>query len=94
MENKKLKAPVVADEPQENSSVEKKKLEVDQVRPLDHHQPQYPKGFRFLPTDVELLRDYVMKKFYDEAVPVPINEIQEVEVYKYSPEELAGNLIN
>ncbi|KAF3442543.1 hypothetical protein FNV43_RR16459 [Rhamnella rubrinervis] len=78
---------------QENSStMENKKLEVDPVRPL-HHQPQrleYPKGFRFLPTEVELVRDYLMKKFNKEDVPVPINEIQEDEVYKYSPMQLAG----
>ncbi|PIN06914.1 hypothetical protein CDL12_20533 [Handroanthus impetiginosus] len=49
----------------------------------------YPPGFRFEPTDLELIRDYLKKKINNE--PLPLEGIHEVNLYQYNPETLAEN---
>jgi No apical meristem (NAM) protein len=53
-----------------------------------HHQPQLPPGFRFHPTDEELLVHYLKRKVA--SAPLPIAIIAEVDLYKFDPWELPG----
>ncbi|KAL6500392.1 hypothetical protein OROHE_025758 [Orobanche hederae] len=46
-----------------------------------------PPGYYFLPTGVELIRDYLLKKINNQ--PIPISEISSVDIYEYSPQTLA-----
>ncbi|KAL6533116.1 hypothetical protein OROMI_027228 [Orobanche minor] len=46
-----------------------------------------PPGYYFLPTGVELIRDYLVKKINNQ--PIPLSEISSVDIYEYSPEMLA-----
>ena len=54
-----------------------------------NHHPQMPPGFRFHPTDEELLVYYLKKKAADAPLPAAI--IAEVDLYKYDPWELPSN---
>ncbi|RWW06113.1 hypothetical protein BHE74_00024024, partial [Ensete ventricosum] len=49
---------------------------------------QLPPGFRFHPTDEELVTHYLCRKCADLPVPVPI--IAELDLYKYDPWQLPG----
>ncbi|CAA2938487.1 NAC transcription factor 56-like isoform X1 [Olea europaea var. sylvestris] len=49
-------------------------------------QPQLPPGFRFHPTDEELVVHYLKKKAA--AAPLPVSIIAEVDLYKFDPWEL------
>ncbi|XP_073312125.1 NAC transcription factor 56-like [Primulina huaijiensis] len=49
-------------------------------------QPQLPPGFRFHPTDEELVVHYLKKKAA--SVPLPVAIIAEVDLYKFDPWEL------
>ncbi|KAK1418062.1 hypothetical protein QVD17_27200 [Tagetes erecta] len=49
-------------------------------------QPQLPPGFRFHPTDEELVVHYLQKKESNDPLPVAI--IAEVDLYKHDPWEL------
>ncbi|CAN4104156.1 unnamed protein product [Withania somnifera] len=51
-----------------------------------HQQPQLPPGFRFHPTDEELVVHYLKKKIA--SVPIPVSIIAEVDLYKFDPWEL------
>ncbi|KAH6773714.1 NAC domain containing protein 25 [Perilla frutescens var. hirtella] len=51
-----------------------------------NHQPRLPPGFRFHPTDEELVVHYLKKKAA--AAPLPVEIIAEVDLYKYDPWEL------
>ncbi|KAL5976185.1 hypothetical protein ACLOJK_020515 [Asimina triloba] len=51
-------------------------------------QPQLPPGFRFHPTDEELVVHYLRKKVSSTPLPIPI--IAEVDLYKFDPWELPG----
>ncbi|GER41091.1 hect ubiquitin-protein ligase, partial [Striga asiatica] len=51
---------------------------------------QFPPGYRFMPTDQELVLEYLAKKVNNQ--PIPVAEINEVELYKYSPVYLSGDL--
>ncbi|KAK1307779.1 NAC transcription factor 25 [Acorus calamus] len=55
-----------------------------------HHRqhPQLPPGFRFHPTDEELVIHYLKKKAA--SVPLPVAIIAEVDLYKFDPWELPG----
>ncbi|KAF3442544.1 hypothetical protein FNV43_RR16460 [Rhamnella rubrinervis] len=46
-----------------------------------------PKGFKFVPTDAELIAHYLMTKIKNR--PVPIGSIRDVNLYDYSPLQLA-----
>lgn len=49
-------------------------------------QPQLPPGFRFHPTDEELVVHYLKKKAA--SAPLPVSIIAEVDLYKFDPWEL------
>ncbi|KAK4803890.1 hypothetical protein SAY86_003707 [Trapa natans] len=49
-------------------------------------QPQLPPGFRFHPTDEELIVHYLKKKA--SSSPLPVSIIAEVDIYKFDPWEL------
>ncbi|XP_057963977.1 NAC transcription factor 56 [Malania oleifera] len=49
-------------------------------------QPQLPPGFRFHPTDEELVVHYLKKKA--SSAPLPVAIIAEVDLYKFDPWEL------
>lgn len=50
--------------------------------------PLLPPGFRFHPTDEELVTHYLKKKASSTPLPVPI--IAEIDLYKFDPWELPG----
>ncbi|PIN19741.1 hypothetical protein CDL12_07565 [Handroanthus impetiginosus] len=50
------------------------------------HHPRLPPGFRFHPTDEELVVHYLKKKAA--ADPLPVAVIAEIDLYKYDPWEL------
>ncbi|KAI3769248.1 hypothetical protein L6452_00349 [Arctium lappa] len=50
--------------------------------------PQLPPGFRFHPTDEELVVHYLKKRVA--SVPLPVAIIAEVDLYKFDPWELPG----
>ncbi|XP_077243231.1 uncharacterized protein LOC143883820 isoform X2 [Tasmannia lanceolata] len=52
-------------------------------------QLQLPPGFRFHPTDEELVVHYLKKKA--SSAPLPLTIIAEVDLYKFDPWELPGN---
>lgn len=47
-----------------------------------------PPGFRFHPTDVELVKYYLKRKVLGRAIKV--EAIAEVDIYKYAPWDLPG----
>ncbi|KAI4307250.1 hypothetical protein L6164_030456 [Bauhinia variegata] len=49
---------------------------------------QLPPGFRFHPTDEELVMHYLCRKCASQPIAVPI--IAEIDLYKYDPWDLAG----
>ncbi|XXG59800.1 hypothetical protein AAC387_Pa04g1819 [Persea americana] len=51
-------------------------------------QPHLPPGFRFHPTDEELVVHYLKKKA--SSSPLPVTIIAEVDLYKFDPWELPG----
>lgn len=51
--------------------------------------PQLPPGFRFHPTDEELVVHYLKKKIA--SVPLPVTIIAEIDLYKFDPWELPSN---
>ncbi|KAK2981176.1 hypothetical protein RJ640_000287, partial [Escallonia rubra] len=69
-----------ADQPDENNGV------ASNFRPtaLD----AFPPGYRFLPTDEELIVCYLARKVHN--LELPPNKIGEVNLYEYHPQELAG----
>ncbi|KAK3217816.1 hypothetical protein Dsin_011786 [Dipteronia sinensis] len=57
------------------------------VRP---EEEQFPPGYRFRPTDRELIIYYLRKKVYNQTLP-PIDDIYDVEINKYTPLQLFHN---
>ncbi|XP_028780150.1 NAC transcription factor 32 [Neltuma alba] len=55
------------------------------MRPL---QSNLPPGFRFHPTDQELILHYLSKKIA--SLPLPVSVIAEVDIYKFDPWDLPG----
>ncbi|KAL6527750.1 hypothetical protein OROMI_029561 [Orobanche minor] len=51
--------------------------------------PSYPPGYRFMPTDKELIVGYLRKKANNE--PIPQSEISEVNLYRFTPKFLTEN---
>ncbi|CAM8992219.1 unnamed protein product [Rhodiola kirilowii] len=51
-----------------------------------HNHPNLPPGFRFHPTDEELVVHYLKKKV--SSSPLPVSIIAEIDLYKYDPWEL------
>ncbi|KAL3503256.1 hypothetical protein ACH5RR_037705 [Cinchona calisaya] len=54
-------------------------------------QPQLPPGFRFHPTDEELVVHYLKKKIA--SAPLPASIIADVDLYKFDPWELPAKAI-
>ena len=52
--------------------------------------PQLPPGFRFHPTDEELIVHYLKRKA--SSSPLPVSIIAEVDLYKFDPWELPSNI--
>lgn len=50
---------------------------------------QLPPGFRFHPTDEELVMHYLCRKCASQSIAVPI--IAEIDLYKFDPWELPGD---
>lgn len=50
---------------------------------------QLPAGFRFHPTDEELVMHYLCRKCASQPISAPI--IAEIDLYKYDPWDLPGN---
>ncbi|KAE9592924.1 hypothetical protein Lal_00029200 [Lupinus albus] len=55
---------------------------------IDSQQPNLPPGFRFHPTDEELVVHYLKKKVSSD--PLPASIIADVDLYKFDPWELPG----
>ncbi|KAL6966525.1 hypothetical protein U1Q18_032304 [Sarracenia purpurea var. burkii] len=53
-----------------------------------HYVHDYPSGYRFCPTDTELVVHYLTKKIKNE--PLPHNKIPILNIYQYNPHDLAG----
>lgn len=60
----------------------------DEAWLTDKYINDLPSGYRFVPTNEELIEEYLKKKIKNELLP--INRFREVDVYKYHPEELTG----
>lgn len=52
----------------------------------------FPVGYRFCPRDDELITHYLLKRIRNEVLPH--DKIKEVNLYKYSPYDLAGNFLS
>lgn len=52
-------------------------------------QLRLPAGFRFHPTDEELVMHYLCRKCASQSIAVPI--IADLDLYKYDPWNLPGN---
>ncbi|KAL0460958.1 UNVERIFIED_CONTAM: NAC domain-containing protein 18 [Sesamum latifolium] len=72
----KQKAPMVSEETPED-----KKLQT-------YCRGNYPPGFHFMPSDAELILEYLKKKIQN--LPIPIAEICEVNLYRHNPQDLAA----
>ncbi|KAJ4801634.1 hypothetical protein LUZ62_052880 [Rhynchospora pubera] len=59
-----------------------------QLQEQKSQQLQLPPGFRFHPTDEELVVHYLKRKV--ESAPLPVSIIAEVDLYKFDPWELPG----
>lgn len=53
---------------------------------------QLPPGFRFHPTDEELVMHYLCRKCTNQPIPVPI--IKDIDLYRFDPWLLPGKLIS
>ncbi|KAK9688962.1 hypothetical protein RND81_09G024900 [Saponaria officinalis] len=59
--------------------------------PPQQPQPHLPPGFRFHPTDEELVVHYLKRKA--QSLPLPVAIIAEVDLYKFDPWELPAKAI-
>ncbi|KAH9626500.1 hypothetical protein KSS87_022127 [Heliosperma pusillum] len=66
-------------------------LPSQQQPPPTQPQPHLPPGFRFHPTDEELVVHYLKRKA--QSVPLPVSIIAEVDLYKFDPWELPAKAI-
>ncbi|KAK6157410.1 hypothetical protein DH2020_011658 [Rehmannia glutinosa] len=57
----------------------------------ESQKPQLPPGFRFHPTDEELVVHYLKKKVA--SAPLPVAIIAEVDLYKFDPWELPARVV-
>lgn len=60
----------------------------DDSSTTSQQQPNLPPGFRFHPTDEELVVHYLKKKV--DSIPLPVSIIADVDLYKFDPWELPG----
>jgi No apical meristem (NAM) protein len=59
-----------------------------QLQEQKRQQPQLLPGFRFHPTDEELVVHYLKRKVA--SAPLPVAIIAEIDLYKFDPWELPG----
>ncbi|XP_050223639.1 NAC domain-containing protein 2-like [Mercurialis annua] len=52
----------------------------------------FPPGYRFCPTDGELIAEYLLKKVYNQ--PLPPCKIMNVDLYKFHPKVLAATYVH
>ncbi|KAJ0480868.1 putative transcription factor NAM family [Helianthus annuus] len=69
-----------------SSNKTNKKISISMDNTTSHLDIQLPPGFRFHPTDEELIVHYLQKKVTSTTLPAPI--FAEIELYKYDPWEL------
>lgn len=55
---------------------------------MKNPQTNLPPGFRFHPTDEELILHYLRKRV--SSTPLPVSIIAEVDIYKFDPWDLPG----
>lgn len=55
---------------------------------MENPQPVLPPGFRFHPTDEELILHYLQKKV--SSIPLSVSIIADVDIYKFNPWDLPG----
>jgi hypothetical protein len=60
----------------------------DQAEKMNGGDLNLPPGFRFHPTDEELVMHYLCRRCAGQPIDVPI--ITEIDLYKYNPWELPG----
>ncbi|CAN1854329.1 NAC transcription factor 25 [Linum perenne] len=65
-------------------------MESTDSSPVPHHHPNLPPGFRFHPTDEELVVHYLKKKAA--SIPLPVTIIADVDLYKFDPWELPSDV--
>ncbi|KAF6149724.1 hypothetical protein GIB67_017457 [Kingdonia uniflora] len=73
------------DESRDNSIAKEKEEDEDEEA---NYFSSLPVGYKFRPTDEELITHYLSKKVMNHTLPK--NKINDVRLYKYSPKELAG----
>lgn len=65
----------------------------ENLQPLHPPMPaakiQYPPGYRFMPTDAELIMEYLLKKIKN--LPIPIAEITDTYLRLVNPRVLTGS---
>ncbi|KAL2944120.1 NAC transcription factor 56 [Bienertia sinuspersici] len=59
--------------------------------PPEQPQPHLPPGFRFHPTDEELVVHYLKRKA--QSAPLPVSIIAEIDLYKFDPWELPDKAV-
>ncbi|CAN4084264.1 unnamed protein product [Withania somnifera] len=60
------------------------------AKEIDDYINSLPPGFRFCPTDVELVTQYLKRKLAN--LPLQPNRIYEINIYKYNPETIAAQV--
>ncbi|XP_050379614.1 NAC transcription factor 32-like [Argentina anserina] len=60
--------------------------------PVDFYWNSLPPGFRFAPSDAELILYYLQKKMLKQQLP--LNKIREIDIYQYHPQDLAETQLN
>jgi hypothetical protein len=58
---------------------------------MNMSSPELPPGFRFHPTDQELIIHYLKKKVSSSSYP-EVSIIADVDIYKFNPWDLPGAL--
>lgn len=66
--------------------------EEEEVARMEVCLSKIPPGYRFLPEDGELIKDYLMPKVNKK--PLPMNRIRSVAFYRYCPDVLIGKRLD
>ncbi|KAI3822515.1 hypothetical protein L1987_10105 [Smallanthus sonchifolius] len=82
-------SPMIRNLQQQPSSASNYTMKAAEVTTDADYLDSLPVGYRFVPTDEELIKDYLMKKIKNESLPK--TKIREVYIYEKHPKELVGN---